>query len=374
MEVAHSIQNIIAECLSEFHLHLNDQKRETYNRPLQTEKSQAIAQIDRKLGEFYERVFDRKENKVRSLVPKRLYKPDAAVRSFIEDVKTCCFELGVGYEMVSNYVISSLCATVEDLIESFAEIKEGSRKESPSGEDSGKQNAIDELFVTSFIVLLEIIYFLYTVHPTVGSSFHVAKATILTTRFFGDSLPSRRAYLSERLSNWLMVIVRGNSSDQVARSKGTVPIEVINIVLAQSELHEDFLMDADYVQTRVFEISNANYFTLISCLFYIKDIAKYANVKEAVKKRVQELLVNCDVIGAAHDAHLFLDMICCPFLDMDFRKSLLKEIRSKCELPALTNQQLQETVAVMRWRPWFVRWSTFDLLNMVKKKELSAVY
>jgi hypothetical protein len=124
----------------------------------------------------------------------------------------------------------------------------------------------------------------------------------------------------------------------------------------------------------VFEISNANYFTLISCLFYIKNIAKYSGVKDAIKKRVLEMLANCDVVGSAHDAHLFLDLICCQFLDMDFRKVLLKEIRSKCELPALTNQQLQETVTVMMWRPWFVRWITFDLLNMVKKKELSAVY
>jgi hypothetical protein len=373
-EIAHAIQNIVAECLSEFHLHLNEQKRETYTRPFQTEKSQAIAQIDKKIGEFYARAFDRKENKLRSLVPKRLYKPDAAVRSFIEDVKSSCFELGVGYEMVSNYVISSLGTTIEDLIESFAEIKDQPHNENEAGGNGNKQDAMDELFVTSFIVLLEIIYFLYTVHPTVASSFQVAKATILTSRFFRSSLPNRNAYLSERLSNWLMAIVRGNPSDQVARSKGTVPIEVINIVLALSELPEDYMMDADYIQTRVFEISNANYFTLISCLFYIKNIAKYSGVKDAIKKRVLEMLANCDVVGSAHDAHLFLDLICCQFLDMDFRKVLLKEIRSKCELPALTNQQLQETVTVMMWRPWFVRWITFDLLNMVKKKELSAVY
>lgn len=354
--VAVALKEIVSNELGKYNLHLNHEKQDRFERPFQTNKSQIIEDINLRLASLLNTAIE-KDSHTKRLIPKYLYKSDAFVRSFVSSVKSCCFERGVGYDMVANYVISILCDVIEDLMNGY------SRAESD-----------DETYIVSFLVFLELIYFLYTVQPTVGSSFKVTKATILSHKFFLDNYPDRVPFLSERLTSWMTHIVQSIQPEQIRGGQDKIPIEIMNIVLALSQLDGDQLVDSEYLEKKLFNIEGADYFSLISCLFYIRDNSKYSSMHSKIEKRLLSIFTNAEIAVEAHDVHLFWDIMSCPYVSLDFRLKIIKMIWKKLALPTRTRVQHLELIQEIQKRPWFVNWNSVDLLNMVRKKELSAVY
>lgn len=363
-DIAEQVRRIISDCLLTYNLHLNDAKLERYKRPFQTKKSRIIGEAKKILAEFESALLEQislGETQIKT--PKRLRHSTTTVKSFIQSIKSCCFDREVGYDMIANYVISGLSRTIEELTDDHKKallIKE----------------PIDpENYVKTFAVLLELIYFMYTVHPTVASSFKVAKATILSCRFFREAIPHRAAFLSELLAAWMSHFIRDFRLRQPQGEKGFVAIECLNILLAMSELEPEQLIDESFLTGNVFDIAHADYFSLISCLFYIKEHTRYENIRTQIENRIRkEVIGGLKILKGSHDAHLVFDILCCPYLDIGLRSDLFRKVRADCSLPQISRADRQVIVAEMETRPWFVQWKSVDLLNMVRKKELSTVY
>lgn len=361
-EVSSKIKNIIADRLDAYNLHLNEQKLERYDRPFQTKKSQIISEIEVKLSRLAETISEKTDDSPRRLVPRRLFKPDAVVRHFIASIRACCFDRAVGYDMVANYIVSSLTRMTEDLVVGYAPLLDDNKLD-------------DQLYVSAVMVLLELIYFFYTVQPTVAASFKIAKATILSCEFFAGQIPDRQNFLAEKLSAWMEQMVRTLRPEDIRGSRGTIPIEMINVVLALSDVSSGQRIDAGYLRTHLFDIKNGDYFSLTSCLYYIKSLDQYASLRDEIERRLaHDVMKNADVLGSAHDAHLLLDALSCPHLGLDFRANLLKAIRRQCGLAELTDNERRQDVEEMEARPWFIQWKSVNLLSLIRKKELSAVY
>ncbi len=75
---------------------------------------------------------------------------------------------------------------------------------------------------------------------------------------------------------------------------------------------------------------------------------------------------------ASHDAHFILDLIACPYVDLDVREKLLDALASDVGISLSSNAQ--DLVREIELNPWFVNWKQIDLLNHLRKKELSPVY
>lgn len=169
----------------------------------------------------------------------------------------------------------------------------------------------------------------------------------------------------------MMLIVRSTRSEQ---HRSTVPLEVMNIVLALSELDADHLVDPEHLIKNIFPVPTGDYFTLISCLYYIKNAGRYLDVKEAVQRRIVDLVERADLLRDSQPAHLILDVLSCPYLPKVFRTDLLLKIAPKIGILVRSKSAAVALVDEIQHRPWFVRWEKVDLLNMVRKKELSVVY
>jgi len=69
-----------------------------------------------------------------------------------------------------------------------------------------------------------------------------------------------------------------------------------------------------------------------------------------------------------------LDFIGCPHVDIQRRTSWAKMLLSALGLPSSDAKSVAELIKDFESLPWFVDWSEIDLLNLLERKELRAVY
>jgi hypothetical protein len=352
-----ALERGLVEVLGVFNLHLNNSKTQTIHRPLQTKKSQIIAQAAIGLTAFQGRVsiFDN-ERRVYLAAPVR--RASLLLGSLVDDMKVACVNGQAGYDEVSPYIVGSIANTIETLVESF--------KSASKSPQFSRQN-----YLGAFEALLSALYFFFTVHVTVPTSYQVAKATIIAIRFFDKHMSEFSTALHELVRSLITDVIRNPALHSVNMSD-CVPIEVMNIVLASSELPMTFRPTIDDIRRRVMKDDRVDYFSYISLLFYYgnSDSAFIANME----KKLVKLLPQGMPQRKSHDAHFMLDLIACPYLNMGFRSKLLSALFTSLGMsagPAITRLLL---VAEIAKNPWFVNWTQIDLLNHLRKKELSTTY
>jgi hypothetical protein len=122
LETLDGLQRGLSESLQLLNLHLNDSKTLTKHRPLQTRKSQIIADATVGLNRFRDQIsaFD---SDAQSTIPSAIRNPRALARTLVNDMKVACTNADAGYEDISPYIIGSISTTIENLIGSFNSAK-----------------------------------------------------------------------------------------------------------------------------------------------------------------------------------------------------------------------------------------------------------
>jgi hypothetical protein len=315
------IQRYIADALLLFNLHLNEAKTHTIPRPLQTRRSQIISGATPALNKFRESVAEYDSDSKLSN-PKPVREPRSLVRSFANDVKVACTNGQAGYEDVGLYIIGSIAHTLETLIASF-----------PSSPKNSSNDC--ERYAKAFDALLTALYYCFTMHATVTTSYQVAKATILSVRFFNDCLADSAEYICERVRVLIQEIVTNPSLLSIAMSE-CVPIEMLNIILASTELPLEYSIDVNSIRERVINDESADYFPIVSLLFYFGRANDRSFAQDVEKKLQQQFLVRASPRRASHDAHFLLDLIACPSLSRAFRRTCTSVLLRDLEISNLS--------------------------------------
>ncbi|MBR0906957.1 hypothetical protein [Bradyrhizobium liaoningense] len=351
------VQRAVADSLLLFNLHLNEAKTYTKARPLQTRRSQIISGAVPAVQKFRDAIHDLDQSNY-TFTPKRIRDPKALVRSFSNDVKVACTNGEAGYEDVSPFIIGSIASTIEMLIASYNAAPASIKLD-------------EERYARAFDALLSAMFYFFIVHATVTSSYQVAKAAILSIRFFKDSLPAAADYINER-ARLLFEDVIANPNLSAPAPAEWVPIEMLNVILASTELPEHHRPNVFPISKRVLGDENIDYFSIIAFLFYFgrshRDFAR-----QAESKLRKQLLEKAAPLRNSRDAHLLLDLISCPHLSSGFRKECAEALFSGLGMSANRLYSLLFLKEVERF-PWFVNWKQIDLLNHLRKKELRTVY
>lgn len=359
-EIERRLVLIVQHCLSHFNLHLNEQKLKSFERPFLTAKSHIVHATRTRLSELFDTVFELVGQN--ALVPKKIYKPSAFVRSFVASIKAVCFEEGATYDMVSNYVIASLAKRIDRITRDF--------ELAMSQDDSVCLN-----YKNVLLALMELIFFFYTVNPTVASSFNVSRAIIVTARFSSSNLASDSKFIASQIQDWVNQFVLNSSSLKRSSARSKIPVEVLNLLIASGELGALNSVTEQWLLDHVLDVNHLEYFSIVSCLYYIKDKPGFVNLRRAIEARVAAVLRDCaDVKRSAHDAQLAIDMLSCPFISDRLRRGTLSNLRRQLSLPPRTTAELDQDLTEFVASPWFVSWNSLDIINMIRKKELSAVY
>ena len=152
-------------------------------------------------------------------------------------------------------------------------------------------------------------------------------------------------------------------------------MESLNILLAIRELGDNYLLPEKTIVDLFIEGRELSYFTIVSCLFYIKDEPRYDDLRgrliEAVIQKLNDL---SDIFMNSEKAYLFLDMLSCPFMPNQNKTKWLKALHKNLTIPLPPKTQLASFIANANSENWQVNWADVDLLNSLEKKELKQAY
>lgn len=361
--VVDKVSAAIQTALGDFNLYLNPEKSVTLARPFATRKSQIISEVNISLNSFLKKVIAYEVyNDERIAVALPVWRSDALIRSFIKDVKATCSLHNTGYETISDYIVAALSKRITALVD---------------GKSSTKVFAYqdNENLIRGILLLLEVQYFFYTVNPTVRASLHVARAAITSTRLFKARFTDRLPFLTETLVRWTLELAKSIARSDRHRDLTAIPVEVLNILIPMSEIAHDEPLVGDLIEEICVDVSGFEYFEIVSFLFLAGGRFRHRELTRRLFKRGQQIVdQGFGLMTDSQSFHLCADLLTCPHLPIDKRASWFNRLRGQAGLTALSTGAARSAVESMRDFPWFVRWDRVDLLKLLRKKELSAVY
>lgn len=359
-DIAATIYSTVAEELSKYKLNVNSGKVSRITRPFLTSKSKVILEVSERLNHFTRTIAKEGENKGGSgayLVPKEIFSISRLVIKFCNDIKLCCAANECSYDEVAGYLMAGL----------------KNRANAVMALPSKVISDQDSLHYKSFFeAILRIAFFLYSVAPSVTSSYKLCSLVILSIRFFegnvkghADSIRALIASLTEE------VLLDSGSRRSV---EGFTDLEIQNLLLAMFELGSSHTISSDVIES-VFcrEDKRCSYFNLITLLFYIKDNKKYAKAKYWSLGQIELMLSDLnDVLKSSEKALALLDFVACPYIDKARRAGWMEKFFDAMgvALPCPASEIVEDFENF----PWFVNWKEIDLLNLLERRELQVVY
>tara|TARA_B100000949_G_C14277433_1_gene450166 strand:+ start:1146 stop:2567 length:1422 start_codon:yes stop_codon:yes gene_type:complete len=363
--IAAQIYSLFEVELGKYNLHLNDLKLTKLQRPFQTDKSWVIQKLLARLRAFQDQVSERKPSPSgMRLAPRHIFRPQSLKLHFLDEIKSVCREVGVGYDQVANYLIASLVNRLEDTLEAYNEF-------------SDEERPPDSDYIAIVHMLLELSFHYYTLHPTVNSSFRVAKGIVVALEFMDRRAAPQKTFLIEQVVRWTDDLVKSFRQGTQNLVTNRVPIEVINIILAIGPHDDGLNISPDFLLSRIFNEENTEYFSVVSLLFFAASKPAYQEIIDKLARDISNAICSrqFDPSLNSHDAHLFMDLLGCPHLTKAIRSELLNEVwTKKLNLGAIGKVRRLNLIEEIEANPWFVKWSEINLLNLIRRKELSHVY
>lgn len=379
-KTAESVFKAISDCLNEYNLYLSDSKTYKYSRPFCTEKSALVVGLKMVLSELETSLFEiHYFNKTRQLFPKKIYRKFGFKNNFIDKVKKLCVERKSDYSLPSNFLISVFNKRINELILHYrAYIRDISKKALKEGKDL-KQEVHDGMLVfrDTLEILLNLTLFFYSVKPSLSASNKVSQSIIKIDRFVSEEMPEHIAFMR----SFIMTSISENLyfSHEDSYREGFTHIEQLNILLATSEFNENYLVSADLIKQMVKKNEELSYFEIVSLLYYCKGHEQYKEIVARLEKLSLQKVSEADLSKDSEAIHLFLDLMCCPYVSEELRKRLLAiELQKNTELLELINNNddysedyvLPELLKTY----WFIKWSSLDIYELLTRRELNSVY
>lgn len=353
---AQLIAEIYTEELNNFNLHVNKGKVELYARPFFSRKSKVISESSIAINSFCEKFLLTQQNNER-LVPGKIFRPRQLIKNFIDSIKTICSSNSTNYDEVASYIISALTNRIKKIIN----IEKKEDITSP------------QMYSDAIACIIEIIFFFYTTAPSASSSYKLATTIILITRFTKSHLDIYKNQLHQRIFELTNQLLTGDLILYKSATRNFVYLEALNIVLASTELGDDYLLPPKTLENLI--NSQNSYYDLVSCLYYIKDNIKYQTTKNLLTYNLDIQLRDLrDIKTSAEKACIFLDTISCPHIDHDKKSKYIKRLHRDNGLREPNDQQIVGFLKKSSDLYWFVNWKEIDILNMLEKKELKEVY
>ena len=365
--VADHIMSTMQRELEKFNLHLNFEKTTTLKRPFSTKISEVISDTNVRLEKIFAKFIGYKKISTGTLTyriayPKKIRRSGSLLRSSIHEIKAVCTTHGSDYGIVSDYVISAITNRLSELGEGYSD-------------GILLSDVQEEEYVAAHILLLELLYYFYTVNPTVRSSLNVARSVVMSSELFRVHFPSRLPFLGESVVRWTLDLVRAMVADLEHEKLSAVPVEILNVLIPMREIAYNEPLIDELVGSMCERVERFEYFEIISVLYLVGG-------KPQHRKLINKLFVQAKaIVAASHGprvdaqaAHLSLDLLACPHLPLDKRASWFNNLRKRCGLAALQQSDAQAAILTMSGRPWFVAWENVSLSSVLRKKQLSPVY
>lgn len=356
---AEIITRIINVKLNEYNLQLNVNKLKKYSRPFCTSKTGLIIKVNELIRNLEIKLYEKNDggialNKIRSKHDLKIY--------VINHVKSICIENKVSYADVSSYIIASLSKRLISIIDIL-------QTQENEGDLEVKKRIKDFIFTVTDIML-----FFFSVNPTVSSSYKLSKTMFVVNTYLNDISSDYSSIFMTSIVNTAETINFGEN-DNGLFIDDFISIEKVNLILAATFFGDNYLVSADFFYGIIHK-KKLDYFTIISLLFYFRNRRSFQELKCIIENKIKELLShNIDLLQSSEKAHLFLDVLSCPFVSIETRRFLYRKYLKNFE-PTLNRSHLEieNDLQSLLQTYWFVKWDELDIVKMIEKKELKESY
>jgi hypothetical protein len=363
--VAEEAKDVYLDALAEYNLYSNPLKMAAIPRPFTTSKTVIIDKVRLLLENLSAQIFENYDTDRSQLRPRRIWRSSRITAEFLTAIKSIFHGADAGYYDLSSYLISALCERARRLV---------SRGKVADEQDEKK-------YRTVINILLRLMFFTYTVAPTVNASYRMALGIVLMLRFARRRLPHESPTIEQLIYSEAISCLRAQAEHKSWSFSRFVPLESINLLLAIRELGKAYLVPTHLTEA-LFSFRTVSegcagwcYFDIVSCMFYIQGCPEYASLRKDLDSEVDRRLSDLtDVDRSAEKAYLFLDMLTCPYVADTRKRIWIDGFRAKFSLPAYTASEVQEFLTASRQSPWFINWEGVDILTMLQKKEFVRVY
>ncbi|MPS78653.1 MAG: RNA-directed DNA polymerase [Achromobacter sp.] len=356
--VANRIHDKYADVLIDFNLHTNTAKSTCIRRPFSSSKARLVHDAGFQANLFFDKFLDQTGMGV--LRPKAIHNTWKLTKSYIDSVKALCHSNDALYDEIASFLISVITERVKRLV---------NRDDSPEAvQESG--------YVDAFIVLLDVLFFFYSVSPSVGASYKLSTSLILTARFSKQHLLVTYPTVHQKIYDLTCSLLHDQCGMKHAGDiEGFVHLESFNIALATRELGNNHLLPADVIDELFVSAGKLTYFTIVSSLFYVRDSDVYQDLREKLLDAAAEKLSDLsDILMNSEKAHLLLDLLSCPYVPNKQKATWIKSLFKNFQITQPTKADIQEFLTGISTSHAQVDWKDIDLLNSLEKKELKQAY
>lgn len=370
-ETLETIEHELSLALREYKLHINDSKTERAMRPFYTRKSLVVDKVDLSLKQLWSTTLSSEYHEGKKLeFPKRIFRDRSLFGHFTREIKAACFASEMGYDAVSNYVIGAVKNKILQLADTFTLAR-----------DAGKDDIFSPRYYREMMLfLLDVGFYFFTLHPTVASSLRLSHAIVRCAQHMEDHDREGFEIVKEATLRWTALLARSPTFSKLYEKSAVVPIEILNVLLSLQQFSSDGKLEAEIIDKMHLDGPEIGYFQTVVKLYIFADSAAMISRKIALFERARiKILGSNNLIKNAELSHLLLDLLACPYIDAQLRQKLLCDVwpillSFDNTLGPMTNHIAASVVAEVESQHWFVRWRGVDLLSMIEKKELSAVY
>ena len=363
-----TVQHAVADALMEYKLYLNEGKTERHERPFYSPKSLAIDTVKISIQKLWERTLDGADQ-AKLEFPRRIIKHRSLFSWFTREVKAACFSAGVGYGTVANYVISAVKRKLVKLADTY---------DSAIQVDLARCNLL--YYRQLMVILLDIGFYFFTLHPTVASSLRLSHAIIRVGQHLEKHDEEGLDIAKELVFRWTVQLMQAPAIFDLRGRSSVMPVEILNVLVSVQQLGVDGELAKQLLETTQIDDGQGWYFQVIVIIYVCGRHAALREKKEKTFRRAFDRLVSAPELSRDSElVHLLLDLLACSFVEASEREKLLKAVwpalkRDHNGLGNIGGRMAVEVVSEIERQHWFVRWEGVDLLNMIEKKELSAVY
>lgn len=316
--IAKTVYEVYADNLNKFNLHTNSSKNIRFHRPFFTKKSRVIREVNITIDEFLKKILKEGDDNTTLVPEKIIYHKENLIRSFIDSIKSICSFNDIFYDDVASYVISVFFERIKKIININSIIAESTLKQ----------------YRNVSLVFLEIIFFFYSVASSVNSSYKLGASIILLARFSSKHLSVYEHTIKQKIFELSLTLFTDNLISSTSSVENLSLLETVNILLAINDLGDDYLLPENIVKNIFGGDKISSYFDLTSCLFYIRDIQKYDQLRSIVISAIEKKMLDfTDIQRNTEKAYLFLDAISCPYIEESKKKEWLKSFYGDKTLP-----------------------------------------
>ncbi len=347
-EILEHIRTAYQEQLACYKMDINKSKLEFHQRPFTTGVSDAKRQVNRMVAEFKERYLKTNDD---GRYSKGVSTDMSVFSSFARQFRSITHQFQLNYGKLNKYTLTLLLRQI--------------RKELKAGRTPSQG------LLTAYA---EIAFYIFSLDMHTTASYRLCSilecliswAEKNPDKTVGQELVNRYRREAKRV---LDIYVAGSS-------EVNMNLEVLNILITLNRLIDYKLPFGQLESLFAVKVDNGegfeklNYFQICTLLYIIENKSEYQAFKDLIENEVKRRIASLDDLVKSENAHLFFDVMTCPYLKNKVGMEIIKNLTKGSETKAY-----QKRAELAKPGRWFFDWDkSHTLASFLVKKEYHSPY